>query len=77
MVSAAQTHTSGLLAGLEQRNSPTAGRLLLTFWTKGALAVWGLPGTWALEGTASPRPSTENSPLACYPLFSSGLELCL
>jgi hypothetical protein len=46
-----------------QRNSPTAGWLLLTFCTKGALAVWGLPGTWGSGGYSLYSAPSGSSPL--------------
>lgn len=54
--SAVQTRTSGLLSGAGQRNSPTAGLLLLTFRTKGGFGHVGAPrnsGLWRVQqGTA-------------------------
>lgn len=64
--SAVQTRTSGLLSGAGQRNSPTAGPLLLTFRTKGGFGHVGAPrnlGLWRVQqGTAFsdclPQPGT-------------------
>lgn len=56
LASAVQTRTSGLLSGARQRNSPTAGPLLLTFRTKGGFGRVGAPrnlGLWRVQqGTA-------------------------
>ena len=55
---------------------PTAGQLLLTFWTKGALALWGLPGNLGL-GRVQPSPSPPRGAAlsGCHLSFSLGLEL--
>lgn len=57
--SAVQTRTSGLLSGAGQRNSPTAGLLLLTFRTKRGFGHVGAPrnsGLWRVQqGTAFSR----------------------